>query len=168
MLSSHSLRLEKALGSRLQVLAIVDPDTTRAALRKSEKQEAGITGYEDTQICSHASEVALHISDSIDLLIVGVPPHFRGSVLPPADLELSLLKTFPQAKRWLIEKPVSARQISNEAGQLIVAAALEASSAVIGVGYMLRALKGVATMQKMIEEKGLVVMSTRTSSSRPS
>lgn len=147
------LNKARALGERLNVVAIVDPDLTRATQRKEEKLSQSIPGYGTTQICSSPSEDK---QTSVDLVIIGVPPHLRGS--SSQDLELRLLKQF-DSKRWLIEKPVSAERPGS--GQDDIARAFESSGSVVAVGYMLRALKAVALMREIIQSKGLTVLSTQ-------
>lgn len=62
---------------------------------------------------------------------------------------------------WLVEKPISAKEFTQEAGQEVVAAAWEQSPAIVGVGYHLASLKAVSAAMQIINEKNLKIMSTQ-------
>lgn len=62
---------------------------------------------------------------------------------------------------WLVEKPVSAKEYSREAGQDAVASAWEGSPAIVGVGYHLASLEAVAAAMQIIKDKKLKIMSTQ-------
>ncbi|GJN94732.1 hypothetical protein Rhopal_007823-T1 [Rhodotorula paludigena] len=159
---NHSLRVENTFGASLDVVGIIDPDVVRAEKQIALKNTAGVPGYANAQIWTTPELAGADLGSDrpIDLVIVGAPPHFRGCAAPPADLDLRLLAALPQTKRWLVEKPVSAAQPTALAGQDKVAEAYKKSGAIVGVGYMLCALKGVEKIQQMIKEKGLTVMGT--------
>jgi Putative oxidoreductase C terminal domain/Oxidoreductase family, NAD-binding Rossmann fold len=107
------------------------------------------------------------------LIVVGCPAEFRGSDIPGRDLELQLLKLFPDTPLF-IEKPVAAGEVSRT---FRVAEAIEKSQVLHSVGfvisileytthpkeshrYMLRYLKAVQTMKKIIRDNNLTVMAT--------
>jgi predicted dehydrogenase len=73
------------------------------------------------------------------LIILGTPPSTRGTVEPGSDGELQCIRAFPLAT-LLVEKPLSCRlpSMSEE-----VARALSQHDGPVGVGYMLRYLKGM-------------------------
>ena len=116
-------------------------------------------------------------STSLQLCIVGVPPHLRGSAHAPADLDIRLLSAshimdcrpelrietelFPQVKRWLVEKPISALPYSAAAGQVQVLDLYAKSGTIVGVGYHFAALKAVMHLQRIIKQKNLRVMATQ-------
>ncbi|GAA5988500.1 hypothetical protein JCM10908_003590 [Rhodotorula pacifica] len=159
---NHSKRLENRFGDSLAILGIIDPDVARAEAQIAAKNGAGVPGYAGAAVwpTPEAAGQALAGIHSVDLVIVGAPPHFRGCVAPPADLDLRLIAALPQTKRWLVEKPVSAAPPTDLNGQEKVAQAYKDTGAVVGAGYMMCALKGVQMMQEMIEAKGLKVMGT--------
>ena len=73
------------------------------------------------------------------IAIVGAPPFARGTDLPGRDLELQLVKAFPKCALF-VEKPVSS---GPEDPCWRVAEKFAASRTLVGVGYMLRYLKGM-------------------------
>lgn len=72
------------------------------------------------------------------IAIVGAPPFARGTDIPGRDLELQLVEAFPRCALF-VEKPVSS---GPEDAAWRVADVLEKSGTLVGVGYMLRYLKG--------------------------
>ncbi len=72
------------------------------------------------------------------IAVVGAPPFARGSDVPGRDLELQLVSAFPGCALF-VEKPVSS---GPEDACWRLAKTLEDSRAIVGVGYMLRYLKG--------------------------
>ncbi|KAG8747660.1 hypothetical protein FRC10_000203 [Ceratobasidium sp. 414] len=99
---------------------------------------------------------AMRPEDRPRAIIVGSPPHWRGSDQPGRDLELKLLQYFPGVALF-IEKPVSTGPYTVV---LDIAKKIEAAGNVCSVGYMLRYLKAVQMMKQIIEDKELVVMAT--------
>ena len=146
------------------MLGIIDPDVTRAEAQIAAKNNAGVPGYAGATVWptpeAAGQALAAAAAAGIDLVIVGAPPHFRGCVNPPADLDLRLIAALPQTRRWLVEKPVSAAPPTESNGQEQVARAYKDTGAVVGAGYMMCALKGVQMIQEMIKAKGLQVMGT--------
>jgi hypothetical protein len=66
------------------------------------------------------------------LIVVGCPAEFRGSDIPGRDLELQLLKLFPDTP-LCIEKPVAAGEVSRT---FRVAEAIEGSKVIHSVGFV--------------------------------
>ncbi|GAA5828530.1 hypothetical protein JCM11251_000837 [Rhodosporidiobolus azoricus] len=159
---NHSLRLERSFGDGLNVLGIIDPDTTRAKQQIQLKASAGVAGYSSAATWSTPDDAAFALGADavVDLVIVGAPPHFRGCVAPPADLDLRLLKALPKTKRWLVEKPVSAAPPTEVAGQREVLRAYGQQGGIVAAGYMMCSLKGVQAIQRIIAERNLTVMGT--------
>ncbi|GAA6035477.1 hypothetical protein JCM8097_000273 [Rhodosporidiobolus ruineniae] len=158
---NHSLRLERRFGESLSVLGLIDPDTTRAAEQIQKKVAAGVPGYSSAATWATPDEAGQALAGQhVDLVIVGAPPHFRGCVAPPADLDLKLIKALPQTKSFLVEKPVSAAPPTEVAGQREVLKAYGETGAVVAAGYMMCSLKAVAMMKRIIAEKKLMVMGT--------
>ena len=81
------------------------------------------------------------------IAVVGAPPFARGSDVPGRDLEQQLVSAFPGCALF-VEKPVSSGP-EDECWR--VAKVLEDSGALVGVGYMLRYLKGTYTVQAVRE-----------------
>ncbi|KAK9893495.1 hypothetical protein P389DRAFT_163812 [Cystobasidium minutum MCA 4210] len=159
---NHSARLESIFGSRLNVLGIIDVDTTKAQLQLDTKIKAGKHGYTQSKVWKSLDEALPDLRDQkIDLAILGIPPHFRGSTQDEADLDLRLIKGLPQVAHWLVEKPISAKPFSETAGQAIVADAWQKSPPIVGVGYHLAALKAVTAAMDLIKEKNLKIMATQ-------
>jgi hypothetical protein len=75
-------------------------------------------------------------SDIIRLVIDGFQPVMRGSTQPGRNLEMQLIKLFPDAALF-IEKPISSSEFT-EVDK--VKEALKGKT--VSVGYMLRYLKG--------------------------
>lgn len=105
------MRLERKLGDRLRVVALVDPDISRAKAA-IEYKLAGLTAkaYQDC----HAYATVKLAADSLSaennnqpqLAILGAPPVVRGSDIPGRDLELQVARAFPECALF-VEKPVS-------------------------------------------------------------
>ncbi|GAA5890435.1 hypothetical protein JCM6882_002920 [Rhodosporidiobolus microsporus] len=159
---NHSLRLERAHGEGLQVLGLIDPALARAQEQIDLKVSAGVPGYAKAATWATPDDAAAALGPDavIDLVIVGAPPHFRGCVAPPADLDLRLLKALPKTKRWLVEKPVSAAPPTEVAGQREVLKAYSQQGGVVAAGYMMCSLQGIKKIQRIIEERNLTVMGT--------
>lgn len=158
---NHSLRLERKLGDRLRVVALVDPDISRAKAA-IEYKLAGLTAkaYQDC----HAYATVKLAADSLSaennnqpqLAILGAPPVVRGSDIPGRDLELQVARAFPECALF-VEKPVSS---GPEDACWRVAAELSKRQTFVSVGYMLRYSRAVQAMQKIIADNKLVVMGT--------
>ncbi|KAF8321646.1 hypothetical protein DL93DRAFT_2163246 [Clavulina sp. PMI_390] len=156
---NHSFRLEHKLQTRLRVVALVDPNLERANGVLTNKRATFVElAYRDT-VAVPTIEAFVEQKDpnqTINAIIVGSPPQFRGSDLPGADIELKLIKLFPGVAMF-IEKPVATGPVERA---LTVAKAIKDSSSVCSVGYMLRYLKAVQQMKAIIEDNDLQVMAT--------
>ncbi|BGP20860.1 hypothetical protein JCM10213_008105 [Rhodosporidiobolus nylandii] len=159
---NHSLRLERIFGENLMILGIIDPLVDRAREQLDRKIAAGVPGYASAATWATPDEAAAALGPeaTVDLVIVGAPPHIRGTTSAPADLDLRLLKALPRTRHWLVEKPVSAAPPSELAGQRQVLQAYGESGAVVGVGYFAASLGAVAMMKRILAEKRLTVMGT--------
>ena len=92
------LTWNRALGTRLNVLGVIDPDTSKAAEQLAAKAAQGIAGYGKAKTWSSLSEaIPLLKNTHIDLGILGIPPHFRGTTKSPADTDLRLLGAWSKA-----------------------------------------------------------------------
>lgn len=139
---NHSVRLQRKLGLRLRVLALIDPDLDRANKRIKEQTQVLPTAWTDTRAFPDAASAAQALEGAnIRLIINGTPPFLRGTMQPGADLDKTLLQAFPSAKAMLIEKPVAALP-PTEGGRAELVQLMKEHNRVVGVGYMLRYLKG--------------------------
>ncbi|KAK9446904.1 putative oxidoreductase C terminal-domain-containing protein [Limtongia smithiae] len=156
VLWNHSLRVERLLGSRLCVVAIIDPDPVRVAHVLAQKAaSSAANAYTSTKHFANLDEgLPFLLTAEIDLFILGVPPLFRGTELPGRDLELQILKHFGTKPTIFMEKPVSATRPEAPIG---VAKMLTDAGMAIGVGYMMRYLKVVQKAMEIIRENKLTV-----------
>ncbi|CAE6516675.1 unnamed protein product [Rhizoctonia solani] len=156
---NHSFRFEHKLGPRLKVVALIDPALDRAAAALQKKRDSFVvSAYQDTKMYKTIDEFAKSMtpSEKPRAIVVGSPPHWRGTDLPGRDLELKLLQHFPGVAMF-IEKPVSTGPYTTA---LDISRKIEAAGNLCSVGYMLRYLKAVQMMKQIIEDKELVVMAT--------
>ncbi|KAL8293280.1 hypothetical protein RQP46_000974 [Phenoliferia psychrophenolica] len=157
----HSFRLEHKLGPRLKVIAIIDPAKATAEMVLARKRASFVvSAYADTRICPSFDDfVATMTPDEVPhAFIIGSPPAFRGSTAPRRDIELQILKAFPnKTPAMFIEKPISTDTVENAVS---VGRALTDAKTVVSVGYFLRYLKVVQTMRSIIEDNDLFVMAT--------
>lgn len=103
---NHSFRFEHKLGPRLKVVALIDPAHDRAlAVLEGKRASFVESAYRDTKI--YPSVQAFHDDMPKELepkaIVIGSPPAFRGGVRKPKDLELQLLKLFPNSA-YFVEK----------------------------------------------------------------
>lgn len=74
------------------MLGILDVDTTKAQSQLKAKASAGTPGYSESKAWKSLDDTVADLkNERIDLAILGIPPHFRGSLLPDADLDLRLI-----------------------------------------------------------------------------
>ncbi|KAK9350401.1 putative oxidoreductase C terminal-domain-containing protein [Lipomyces doorenjongii] len=157
VLWNHSLRVEKLLGPRLNVVAIIDPNPERVKqVLKQKSESTAAASYIGTNFFPNLDDAAPHLKlQNIDIFILGAPPHFRGTTLPGRNLELELLKHFGNKPTIFMEKPVATTRPEQP---LEVARQLRDAGQVIGVGYMMRYLKVVQKAISIIKENNLAVM----------
>ncbi|KAI0669146.1 putative oxidoreductase C terminal-domain-containing protein [Trametes maxima] len=155
---NHTLRLEKILGSRLRVVALVDIDVSRAQAAIDAKLHSPVANsYVQCKAFTTVAEAARSLlSVTPQVAIVGAPPYARGTDIAGRDLELQLVEAFPTCALF-VEKPVSS---GPEDASWRVADVLAKKHTVVGVGYMLRYLKAVRMIKEIIANNGLVVMGT--------
>ncbi|SCV67027.1 BQ2448_5673 [Microbotryum intermedium] len=157
----HSFRLEHKLGPRLKVVAIIDPNAATAENVLARKRSSFVvSAYQNTRICKDLDDFVSTMSEEErpHVFIVGSPPAFRGSVQPGKDIEVQILKAFPNKTPALfIEKPISTGTVQDA---MEVSRMLVDSKTVVSVGYFLRYLKVVQKMRSIIEDNDLHVMAT--------
>ena len=158
---SHSVRLERFFGSRLKVVGIVDPATSRAESVLSLKRStlAG-TAYESCQIFPSIAQSieSLGVDSHPHAIFIGCPPAYRGTTDSSSgkDVECQLVAGFPSAG-LLVEKPVATGPVDEVK---LVGSRLVDSGVPVSVGYMLRYGAAVAKMKEIIAENKLEVMMT--------
>ncbi|KAI0302233.1 putative oxidoreductase C terminal-domain-containing protein [Russula brevipes] len=159
---NHSFRLEHKLGPRLKVVALIDPAVDHATAVLNKKRETFVrSAYEATRVYKTLEDFVKNSSprEQPRAVIVGSPPMFRGTTRPGRDIELQILKHFPDAALF-IEKPIATGPEDQIQEAFKVSQAIVDSGAICSVGYMLRYLRGVQMIKKMIELNNLQVMVT--------
>jgi len=158
---NHSFRLEHKLGPRLKVVALVDPSVGRAEKVLEGKRASFVeSAYRDTKVFPTIEDYHAHLQSSKvgkpHAIVVGCPPAYRGGTTKGTDLEINLLKLFPDTA-YFIEKPVGTGTIESAK---TVTDKLIANGNIVSVGYMLRYLRCVQKMKQIIHENNLTVMAT--------
>ncbi|GHJ86746.1 hypothetical protein NliqN6_3148 [Naganishia liquefaciens] len=156
---NHSFRFEHKLGPRLKVVGLIDPNLQRSQTVLDGKRASFVeSAYRDTKTFKTIEDFQAQMSKDTEphAIIVGSPPAYRGGTTKTTDLELQLLKLFPNS-HYFIEKPVACGPVE-EAKE--VTAALVKAGNVVSVGYMLRYLRCVQKMKQIIAENNLTVMGT--------
>jgi predicted dehydrogenase len=161
---NHSLRLEKKLGARLRVIALIDPSIQRTNfVLKNKRESVAFDAYADTKAVKSLEEFLEYMKSPeykpenvVRAFVIGSPPAYRGSDVPGRDIELKLLQHFPGVPLF-VEKPVATGPASTA---LQVAKKVQAATPICSVGYMLRYLKAVQMMKQILEENNLTVMAT--------
>lgn len=159
---NHTARLEAILGMELRVVALIDPDVQRSRSAKGRKQQSSTPAvrqaWQDTRCYMTVVEASqsLHADQqAIDLIFVGCPPHFRGTLLPGKDVDVQLLSSFPRTRAMLIEKPIAAADPTNVDCRAVLPIYAQWAG-IVGVGYMLRYLSAVQTMKRIMKENNLI------------
>ena len=160
---NHSAHLEHALGRRLRVVGIIDPNRERFDWIMNRKNASLAEDcYTGTQHFTCVQEAAKGLAEAktgpIQLIMLATPPQFRGSMAPGRDLEAQLLAAFGKEPAIFTEKPVTTASVDEA---YAVARHLSASGNLVGVGYMLRYLKVVQKAIQIIRDNGLVIMNVQ-------
>lgn len=163
---NHSARLEQIFHSSttsLQFVALVDPDVGRAAERIRAKQGSSEnhiqSAWKSTRVCPSIVEAASLLAETgckqVNLVILGCPPHFRGTMQLGKRADVEMLDCFPNAKAFLVEKPVAAINpfLADDCDR--VASRFEAASGWTSVGYMLRYNKAILKIREILAENSL-------------
>jgi predicted dehydrogenase len=115
LLPSNTLRTftlshpSSKLGPRLKVVALIDPAIDRATAVLGKKCETFVrSAYENTRVFKTLEDFVKNMTprERPRAVIVGSPPMFRGTTRPGRDIELQVLKHFPEAALF-IEKPIA-------------------------------------------------------------
>ncbi|GAC98001.1 NAD binding dehydrogenase [Pseudozyma hubeiensis SY62] len=163
---NHSARLEhifKDSTIALRFLVLVDPSVERAVQRIRAKQASVDIGcrsaWGPTAVCASIAEAASYLAtkgeQDVDLVILGCPPHFRGTLEQGKRADVEMLEHLPQARAYLVEKPVAAVNpfVDNDGDE--VARRFEATSSLCSVGYMLRYNKAILKIRETLKVNGL-------------
>ncbi|KAI9638084.1 putative oxidoreductase C terminal-domain-containing protein [Dioszegia hungarica] len=158
---NHSFRFEHKLGPRLKVTALIDPAIARSeAVLEGKRQSFVESAYRDTKTYKTIEDYYHALKKSgkpfPDAIVIGCPPAYRGGTTKGTDLEIQLLKHFPQTA-YFVEKPVGTGTI--EAAKTVTDALIKNGN-IVSVGYMLRYLRCVQKMKQIIHENNLTVMAT--------
>jgi hypothetical protein len=124
------------LGPRLKVVALIDPAIDRAAAVLAKKCETFVrSAYEHTRVFKTLEDYVKNLSprERPRAVIVGSPPMFRGTTRPGRDIELQILKHFPEAALF-IEKPIATGPEDELEEAFKVSQAIVDSKAVCSVG----------------------------------
>lgn len=85
------------------MLGIIDVDTKKAQVQIDAKLKAGKQGYDNSKVWKDLHEALPDVREKrIDLAILGIPPHFRGSTQPDADLDLRLIGMSPSSSTFAV------------------------------------------------------------------
>jgi hypothetical protein len=159
----QSLRLERCLGPRLRITGIVDPDTYRAEQRRASRLATEhASSWADCQIFSSIQDAARFSSTTStkpNLIILGTPPSTRGDSVTNRDGELQCARLFP-GSTLLVEKPLSSQAPSGVRN--VLQGLNDQHVGPVGVGYMLRYLKGSPLPRFVPFESHLSLLVSRT------
>ncbi|KAJ3486611.1 hypothetical protein NLI96_g4135 [Meripilus lineatus] len=159
---NHSFRFEHKLGPRLKVVALIDPAVERAASVLQHKCETFVkSAYENTRIFRSLDDYVkgMDAKDAPRAFVIGSPPMFRGTTQSGRNIEMQILKHFPDVALF-VEKPIATGPSAEIQEAFKVAKFIEDKGTICSVGYMLRYLKAVQMMKKILDDNNLTVMST--------
>ncbi|PWZ00909.1 hypothetical protein BCV70DRAFT_199278 [Testicularia cyperi] len=163
---NHTARLEALLGDSLHVLSLVDPDVKRSEARLAEKRATGsppavAKAWAATRSHRDLQQAADDLGQdvTVDLIVLGCPPHFRGTLDAGKDTDVQMQRLFPHAGGYLIEKPIAAvNPFRSECSKVAdkFASWKTRTGGVVSIGYMLRYNKAVLKLRELLAETGLV------------
>ncbi|ORY27202.1 putative oxidoreductase C terminal-domain-containing protein [Naematelia encephala] len=158
---NHSFRLEHKLGTRLKVVALIDPSIARAERVLEGKRQSFVeSAYRDTKVFKTIEDYHAFVKSSASpdphAIVVGSPPAYRGGLTKGSDLEINLIHLFPKTA-YFIEKPVGTGTV--EAAKEVTQRLIQNGN-IVSVGYMLRYLRCVQKMKQIIHENQLTIMAT--------
>lgn len=180
------MNLSSKLGPRLKVVALIDPAVERAASVLQHKCETFVkSAYENTRIFRSLDDYVkgMDAKDAPRAFVIGSPPMFRGTTQSGRNIEMQILKHFPDVALF-VEKPIATGPSAEIQEAFKVAKFIEDKGTICSVGcapflrflnnvrsilmtaiaferrYMLRYLKAVQMMKKILDDNNLTVMST--------
>ncbi|KAI9013333.1 putative oxidoreductase C terminal-domain-containing protein [Gaertneriomyces semiglobifer] len=160
---NHSVRLEKVLGADLNVTAIIDPSPARRAEVLAEKRSQPVApSYQYTQefdtVPRYLEAIQSDPSTPVpDIVLIGIPPAFHGSLQPGKDIELQFRRVCGPRTALFVEKPMS----SSPADEVLeIGRRFQQQGGIVSVGYFMRYLKAVTKIKELIVANNLTVMTT--------
>lgn len=131
-------------------------DRAKAVLA-TRAQTLAATAYADAVIYPSLASAIQELRDSPpDMIIVGTPPGYRGTMKPGWNVEQQLVEAFPSSGLF-IEKPVGAGAVKDA---IAVGKYLATQSSVVSIGYMLRYSAAAQMIKDIIKKENLTVMMT--------
>lgn len=124
------------LGRRLKVVALIDPAIERATAVLQKKCDSFVvSAYQDTRVFKTLEDFVKSMSpkDMPRAVIVGSPPMFRGSLQHGRDIEMQILKHFPDVAMF-IEKPIATGTYDEIEDAFKIAKAISESKTICSVG----------------------------------
>lgn len=124
------------LGPRLKIVALIDPNVTRAKEVIQKKCATFVrSAYEDTRIYATLEEFLKNKTpnQAPRVFVVGSPPMFRGTTQPGRNIEMQIVKYFPGVALF-VEKPVATGPSSEIAEAFKVAKYISDSGIICSVG----------------------------------
>lgn len=158
---NHTARLEWIFSqslTELRFVALVDPNFSRTAERIEEERSSDDatvrSAWDSTKACSTIAEAAT-LSQDVDMMILGCPPHFRGTFQHGKRADLEMLEYFPHAKTYLVEKPVAAVNpfVSKDCDEVV--SRFAAAPGAVSVGYILRYNKAILKVCSILKENDM-------------
>lgn len=154
---NHSIRLEKKLGERLQVVALVEPfEQVSADVLKMKRASPASAAYKDTAVYTTVEEFISATTPETrpHAIWIGTPPSSRGSTQPGRNIEALLADGLPGVSLF-VEKPISTSSVEET---MLVSRYIADKCPTVSVGYMMRYLKAMQKMKQMITDNNLTVM----------
>ena len=140
------------------MVGIVDPSAQRVQeVLRQKRESAAALCYADTKYFSNVNEAKSGLANKMPhLLILGVPPQFRGTSMANRNLETQVIEAFGSSPAIFCEKPVSTAR-PEASGK--IAEMIEKCGSTISIGYMFRYLKVVQKAKKIMEENNIKPLS---------
>ncbi|EPY51671.1 NAD binding dehydrogenase [Schizosaccharomyces cryophilus OY26] len=158
---NNAQRIEQNLGQRLRVNALINPIPNETNRVLDSKRDSNVSyAYNETKMYTSMTEyldyLSRHPEDEPNAFVIGIPPDFHGSNKVGADMELQIVRQFPNAALF-IEKPITSAAVEDA---FDVVRQLEQHQAIISIGYMFRYLKVVEAAKKYIQDNNLNIVCT--------
>lgn len=130
--------ISSKLGPRLKIVALIDPNVTRAKEVLQKKRATFVrSAYEDTRVYATLDEFIkdMNSNQAPCVFVVGSPPMFRGSTQSGRNVEMQIVKHFPGVALF-VEKPVATGPSSEIGEAFKVAKFINKSGIICSVGYV--------------------------------
>lgn len=117
-------------------MAIIDPAVERATSVLQKKCETFVkSAYEHTRVYKSLDEFIKNMTpkDRPRAVIVGSPPQFRGTTKPGRDIEMQLIKHFPDVALF-IEKPIATGPEDDIKDAFTIAKTMKENNVICSVG----------------------------------